>query len=137
MDQKDIVNALVGGISVPVQKTQAYRNAVVIADQFKKFNGMTEVQLLDNLKQGQIGTELDSLLSQNPNYAKAKEELAKAQKTASINRSTRIIGNVINGKENQETDDLANIEAKYNPPLGANAQAYQDYVVKNADVVSS
>lgn len=52
---------------------------------------MTDVQLLDNLKQGQIGTELDSLLSQNPNYAKAKAELAKAQKAASINREAKMV----------------------------------------------
>ena len=137
MNQKDIVSALVSGVSIPEQNTQAYRNATVVANQFKKFNGMTDVQLLDNLKQGQIGTELDSLLSQNTNYAKAKAELAKAQKTASINRATQIASNVISGKETPIVDDLANIEAKYNPPIGANAQAYQDYVVKNPDVVSA
>lgn len=136
-DQKGIVNALISGMSVAEQPTQAYRNALVVSNQFKKFNGMTEVQLLDNLKQGQIGTELDSLLSQNPNYAKAKAELAKVQKTASINRATRIASNVISWKETPVVDDLANIEAKYQPPLGANAQAYQDYVVQNPDVVSA
>jgi hypothetical protein len=137
MNQKDIVNALVSGVSVPEQNTQAYRNATVVANQFKKFNGMTDVQLLDNLKQGQIGTELDSLLSQNPNYAKAKAELAKAQKTASINRAISTISNVIKGNEVTEEDDLAKIESKYNPPLGVNAQAYQDYVVNNEDVVTA
>ena len=77
---------------------------------------MTDVQFLDNLKQGQIGSELDSLLSQNPNYAKAKAELAKAQKTASINRATQIATNVISGKENVIEDDLSKVEAKYNAP---------------------
>jgi len=133
-DQKGIVNALVSGMSVAEQPTQAYRNAKVVADNFKRFNGMTDVQLLDNLKQGQIGTELDSLLSQNPNYAKAKAELAKAQKTSSINRATQIASNVIKGKETPYVDDLANIEAKYQAPLGVNAQAYEDYVVNNEDV---
>jgi hypothetical protein len=33
---------------------------------------MTPTQLLDNLKQGQIGTEMDKLLSQNANYVQAK-----------------------------------------------------------------
>ena len=136
-DQKGIVSSLLSGVNIPIQKTQAYNNAVVIADQFKKFNGMTDVQLLDNLKQGQIGTELDSLLSQNPNYAKAKAELAKAQKTASINRATQIASNVISGKETPIVDDLANIEAKYNVPIGANEQAYTNYVTKNPDVVSA
>ena len=98
---------------------------------------MTPVQLLDNLKQGQIGTELDSLLSQNPNYAQAKAELAKAQKTASINRATAMATGVISGKETPVVDDLANIEAKYNPPIGANEQAYTDYVTNNTDVITA
>jgi hypothetical protein len=137
MNQKDIVTALLGGQSVPVQKTQAYNNALVIADQFKKYNGMTDVQLLDNLKQGQIGTELDSLLSQNPNYAKAKAELAKAQKTASINRATAMATGVISGKDTPVVDDLKWIEAKYSAPIGANEQAYLSYVTQNPDVVSA
>jgi hypothetical protein len=58
-DQKGIANALISGVTVPEQNTPAYRNAKVISEQFKKYNGMTDVQLLDNLKQGQIGTELD------------------------------------------------------------------------------
>jgi hypothetical protein len=136
-DQKGIVSSIISGVNIPVQKTQAYNNAVVISDQFKKFNGMTDVQLLDNLKQGQIGTELDSLLSQNTNYAKAKSELAKAQKTASINRATQIASNVISGKETPVVDDLANIEAKYNAPIGSNEQAYLSYVTQNPDVVSA
>jgi hypothetical protein len=136
-DQKGIVTSMLSGVNVPVQKTREYNNAVVISDQFKKYNGMTPVQLLDNLKQGQIGTELDSLLSQNPNYAKAKAELAKAQKTASINRATQIASNVISGKETPVIDDLANIEAKYSAPIGANEQAYLSYVTRNPDVVSA
>jgi hypothetical protein len=136
-DQKGIANALISGVTVPEQNTPAYRNAKVVSEQFKKYNGMTDVQLLDNLKQGQIGTELDSLLSQNPNYAKAKAELAKVQKTASINRATQIASSIISGKESPVMDDLAKIEAKYNPPLGANAQAYESYVENNPDVVKS
>lgn len=58
-DQKGILNALVGGQTVAEQNTPEYRNALTISNQFKKFNGMTDVDLLNNLKQGQIGTELD------------------------------------------------------------------------------
>lgn len=136
-DQKGILNALVGGQTVAEQNTPEYRNALTISNQFKKFNGMTDVDLLNNLKQGQIGTELDWLLSQNPNYAKAKAELAKSQKTASINRATQIASNVISGKTNVIEDDLSGIEAKYNPPLGTNAQAYEAYVVNNPNVVTA
>ena len=50
-DQKGIVNALIGGVSVAPQPTQAYRNAVTQSNEYKKFAGMTSTQLLDNLKQ--------------------------------------------------------------------------------------
>lgn len=116
MDQKSIVNALISGKTIPVQKTQAYNNAVVQANEFKKFNGMTSTQLLDNLKQGQIGTEMSALLAQNPNFAKAKAEQEKIQKTDSINRATQMASNVISGKTTPPVNDLANIEAKYSAP---------------------
>lgn len=137
MSQKDVVNALISWVSVPKQNTRAYNNATVISDQFKKFNGMTDVQLLDNLKQWQIGTELDSLLSQNPNYAKAKAELAKIQKINSINRASQLANNAVSGKISPVVDDLKNIEAKYTAPVWANEQAYTDYITKNPDVVSA
>ena len=89
MNQDDIVKSLIAGVTVPEQKTAAYRNAVKISEEFKKFNAMTDTQLLDNLKQGQIGSQMDSLLNQNPNYAKAKEKLSKEQKIASLNRAGR------------------------------------------------
>lgn len=95
MDQKDIVKNLIAGVNVPKQSTRAYNNAVVMADEFKKFNGMTDVQLLDNLKQGQIGSEMSSLLSQNPNFAKANEQYKKIQQTNSINRATNYAMNAI------------------------------------------
>lgn len=37
-DKKGIVNAMVTGASVPVQKTEAYNKAVVTSDLFKKFS---------------------------------------------------------------------------------------------------
>ena len=89
MNQDDIVKSLIAGVTVPEQKKAAYRNAVKISEEFKKFNAMTDTQLLDNLKQGQIGSQMDSLLNQNPNYAKAKEKLSKEQKIASLNRAGR------------------------------------------------
>lgn len=137
MDQKSIVNALISGQTIPVQKTQAYNNAVVQANEFKKFNGMTSTQLLDNLKQGQIGTEMQSLLSQNPNFAKAKAEQEKIQKTDSINRATQMASNVISGKTTPPVNDLANIEAKYSAPAWTDAQAYEQYVTQNQDVVTA
>lgn len=137
MDQKDIVKSLIAGVNVPKQSTRAYNNAVVMADEFKRFNGMTDIQLLDNLKQGQIGSEMSSLLSQNPNFAKAKEQYKKIQQTNSINRATNYAMNAISGKETPVTDDLAKIESKYSVPLGADEKAYTDYVTNNPEVVAS
>ena len=136
-DQKGIVNSLISGVSVAPQPTQAYRNAVTQSNEYKKFAGMTSTQLLDNLKQGQIGSEMQSLLAQNPQFAKAKAEQEKIQKTDSINRATQFATNAFNGKTTPVVDELAGIEAKYSAPIRTNAQAYQDYVVKNPDVVSA
>ena len=134
MDQKSVLNAFISGVSVPEQNTQAYRNAKVQFDTFKKFNAMTPTQLLDNLKQGQIGTEMDALLNQNPNYAQAKAELAKFQKNASLNRMVKSALNVVNGREPDDLSNLSKIEAKYNAPPWTNQEAYQAYVVQNEDV---
>lgn len=49
-DEKDVLNAMISGISVPKQNTQAYRNAEFKANNFRKYNSMTPTQLLDNLK---------------------------------------------------------------------------------------
>ena len=137
VNQKDIVTALISGQSVPVQKTMAYNNAVVQANEYKKFVGMTSTQLLDNLKQWQIGTEMSSLLANNPQFIKAKAEQEKIQKTDSINRAVQIATNVISGKETPVVNDLANIEAKYSAPIWTNAQAYEQWVVQNPDVISA
>lgn len=134
LNQKDVLNAFISGVNVPEQNTQAYRNAKVQYDTFKKFNAMTPTQLLDNLKQGQIGTEMDALLSQNPWYIEAKQKLAQVQRTASLNRMGQSAIGVINGKEPEDLSDLSKVEAKYNAPPWTNVQAYEQYVTNNEDV---
>lgn len=49
-DQKSILTSLISGVSVPEQKTQAYRNAQFQYKNYQKFNAMTPQQLLDNMK---------------------------------------------------------------------------------------
>lgn len=87
MNEKDVLNALIGGISVPKQNTQAYRNAEIKAGKYRKFASMTTTQLLDNLKMNQIGTEMDQLLASNPNYAQAKQQLNEIQKVRNLNNT--------------------------------------------------
>lgn len=57
---------------------------------------MTSDQLFQNLQQGQIGTELSGLLSQNPNFAVAKQKYEQAQKTNAINTQTNAMYNAAN-----------------------------------------
>jgi hypothetical protein len=85
------------GQAIPQEltKSTAYRNANFKSNQIKKFNAMTPTQLLDNIKQGQIGTEMDSLLSQNPNYVQAKQEYEKFQKVDNINKNMATITNAM------------------------------------------
>ena len=90
-DMQGILQSMVSGMPVAPQKTGNYINAKFQYEQFNRFNAMTPTQLLDNLKQGQIGTEMDRLLSQNPNYTQAKAELDKFQKTNSINNNIKNI----------------------------------------------
>lgn len=133
-DQKSIVRALASGVSVPVQNTPEYRNAQATYKNFQRLNAMTDTELATNMSQGNIGTEMDSLLANNPNYQKAKQELSKKQQTDSINRMMKSIGNVVSGKEPVDLADLSSIERKYSAPIGANEQAYTDYVTNNQDV---
>lgn len=95
VDQKSIVQSMIAGVNVPMQRTPAYRNAETIYNQFRKYNSMTDTELLSNLKQGNIGSELDGYLNQNPNYAKAKAKLAEIQKIDSLNRMGQSAFNVV------------------------------------------
>ena len=93
-NQQDVLNSLVSGISVPEQKTEWYRNAKFQYEKYSRYNAMTPTQLLDNLKQGQISTEMDKLLSSNPNYIQAKQDLNTFQKVNNINNS---VASYVNG----------------------------------------
>ena len=50
VNQKDVLNALVSGVSVAPQNTQAYRNAQMQYKTYQKFSTMTPTQLVDNMK---------------------------------------------------------------------------------------
>lgn len=93
-DEKSVLNALISGVSVPKQNTQAYRNAEVKANNYRKYASMTPTQLLDNMKMGEISSEMDSLLASNPNYAQAKQKLNEFQKTQNLNKT---MSNIVNG----------------------------------------
>lgn len=50
VNQKDVLNALVSGVSVAPQNTAAYRNAQMQYKTYQKFATMTPTQLADNMK---------------------------------------------------------------------------------------
>lgn len=98
VNQKDVLNALVSGVSVAPQNTQAYRNAQMQYKTYQKFATMTPTQLADNMKMGEIGTETAQLLASNPNYIKAKEDFDKFQKNQSINNMIKSVAEGAKGK---------------------------------------
>lgn len=92
-DEKSVLNALISGVSVPKQNTPAYRNAELKANNYRKYASMTPTQLLDNMKMGEISSEMDQLLASNPNYAQAKQKLNEFQKTQNLNKTmSNIVG---------------------------------------------
>jgi len=97
-DEKGVLNAFMTWASVPKQNTSAFRNAEFKYNNFKKFSTMTPTQLLDNMKMWEIGTETATLLAQNPNYIKAKEEFDKFQKSQSINNMMKSVTWGVTGK---------------------------------------
>ena len=97
-DEKGVLNAFMTWASVPKQNTQDFRNAEFKYNNFKKFSTMTPTQLLDNMKMWEIGTETATLLAQNPNYIKAKEEFDKFQKSQSINNMMKSVAWGATGK---------------------------------------
>lgn len=97
-NQKDVLNALVSGVSVAPQNTSAYRNAQLQYKNYQKFATMTPSQLVDNMKMGEIGTETAQLLASNPNYIKAKEDFDKFQKNQSINNMIKSVAEGATGK---------------------------------------
>lgn len=98
VNQKDVLNALVSGVSVAPQNTAAYRNAQMQYKTYQKFATMTPTQLVDNMKMGEIGTETAQLLASNPNYIKAKEDFDKFQKNQSINNMIKSVAEGATGK---------------------------------------
>lgn len=142
-DEKWVLNALISGASVPKQNTQAYRNAEFKANNFRKFNSMTPTQLLDNLKQGQISSEMDQLLSQNPNYTQAKQKLNEQQKITNLNKTMTNIVNWVKWKEVATTtpeQDEEDISIKLMQKYGlddANAQAFSQFVATDEEMADN
>lgn len=123
----------------PIQNTPDYRSAKYRYDQFQKFNGMSTPQLVDNLKQGEITTEMNNLLAQNPNYQLAKQQMQAYQNTQNINNAVNGFSSGINGKEIDTPDYLQALSDKILTKLGLSEtsaqQAFKDIVTNDSKVV--
>lgn len=139
-DTQGILSSFISWVPVAPQKSGNYINAKFQYDQYSKLNAMTPTQLLDNLKQGQIGTEMDKLLSQNPNYIQAKGELDKIQKTNNINNSIKNIYGGVTGQTTQTPDYLGMVSKDLMTKLGldkdmTSAEAFSQYVTGDQKIV--
>ncbi len=140
-DMQGILSSMVAWVPVAPQKTWAYMNAKFQHDQFSKYNAMTPTQLLDNLKQGQIGTDMDKLLSQNPSYVQAKTELDKYQKTNKVNNTIKNIYSGMNGTTPETPDYISKVSDDLIKKLWLDkdqttAQAFSQYVTDDQNVVN-
>ena len=139
LDEGTVFNAMMAWTPPPIQNTPDYRSAKYRYDQFQKFNGMTVPQLVDNLKQGEITTEMNNLLAQNPNYQLAKQEMQAYQNTQNINNAVNGFSSGINGKEIDTPDYLQALSDKILTKLGLSEtsaqQAFKDIVTNDSKVV--
>lgn len=136
-NQKDVLNALVSGVSVAPQNTPAYRNAQMQYKTYQKFATMTPTQLVDNMKMGEIGTETAQLLASNPNYIKAKEDFDKFQKNQSINNMIKSVAEGATGKTTT-VDHYQNASDAIAKKLGiteTNADAFARIVSKDPETL--
>ena len=97
-DKKGILSALTTWQPVAPQNTPEYRKATAVHTAFQKFNGMSEQQLLDNIKQGQITTEMWGLLAQNPSYQLARKKADELASSEATNNTIQGIKNGMTGK---------------------------------------
>jgi hypothetical protein len=137
INQKDVLNALVSGVSVAPQNTAAYRNAQMQYKTYQKFATMTPTQLVDNMKMGEIGTETAQLLASNPNYIKAKDDFDKFQKNQSINNMIKSVAEGATGKTTA-VDHYQNASDAIAKKLGiteTNADAFARIVSKDPETL--
>ena len=100
---------------------------------------MTDVQLLDNLKQGQITTEMGSLLASNPNYQIAKKKLDDIQSTQATNNTMNYLKTGIAGKTVDTPNYLEalsnDLVKKYGLTDQSSQEAFKEIVSNDPEVV--
>ena len=107
-DEAGIYNVLKTGATIAnpeLVKSGEFAKAKAKADMFAKFNGMGASQLLTELKNGNIGTEMDKELEASPNYQLAKKQWESWKTTNGINEKAKASMNVLTGKQTTEQEN--------------------------------
>lgn len=127
------------GVNIPAQNTPDYRNAKYLYDQYQKFSTMTPTQMLDNIKQGQVSTEMQGYLAQNPAYIQAKKEYDKILKANNVKSAISTLRNGMNGVEPTTPNIVDDLAAKIQKQLGYDdsmTQAFSQYVKNDPGIVN-
>jgi hypothetical protein len=91
-DANSIYAALRSGQTIQNKQTigtPEYNKAKVRYDNFAKYNSMGNQQLLTELKNGNIPSEIQTELAANPEFTIAKANLDKSNSTKSINEAAQ------------------------------------------------
>jgi len=139
-DKRGILSALTTWQPVAPQNTPEYRKATAVHTAFQKFNGMSEQQLLDNIKQGQITTEMWWLLAQNPAYQLARKKADEIASTEATNKTIQGIKSGMTGKEITTPNYLEDISneliKKFWLVDQSSQEAFKTIVSEDPEVVS-
>ena len=139
-DKKGILSALTTWQPVAPQNTPEYRKATAVHTAFQKFNGMSEQQLLDNIKQGQITTEMWGLLAQNPSYQLARKKADELASSEATNNTIQGIKNGMTGKAMTTPNYLEDISneliKKFWLVDQSSQEAFKTIVSEDPEVVS-
>lgn len=100
---------------------------------------MTPSQLEMSLKNGEISTDMDRLLSSNPNYVEAKRKHEEYTKVETLNNTMRTLNDSMSGTTPEPVDEMQALADKIIKSLNITDKTYEDayaqYVSGNPQVV--
>ena len=121
-----------------VSQSRDFVRAQTKYNMFSKLNGMDSNQLLTEMKNNNIGTEMDKELALNPQYQLAKQKYNQYQSTKAINEKNESLSNSISDKKTTYTDPSQKIsDSVTSGKSEAEVGTYREYLAKNnPDIVT-
>lgn len=139
MNEADIFNSLVSGTQIQQKNTPDFRRAQFKYNKFKRYNSMTPSQMVESMKQGDITSEMDSLLASNPNYVQAKQQFDQIKKTESVNATMNNVAKGIKWEKIEPKDYLQELSDKLITSMGLTdmtaQEAFKKYVSNDPKVI--